>query len=79
MSYWKKALSIGLAAVMTASMLAGCGGSGGAARRRQHREGILQEPRLRRIIRLQRIFLPIQSQLFAGRMHGLLISWKADL
>ncbi len=27
MSYWKKALSIGLAAVMTASMLAGCGGS----------------------------------------------------
>ena len=32
MSYWKKALSIGLAAVMTASMLAGCGGSGGAAK-----------------------------------------------
>ena len=27
MSYWKKALSIGLAAVMTASMLAGCGGN----------------------------------------------------
>ena len=32
MSYWKKALSIGLAAVMTASMLAGCGGSGGTAK-----------------------------------------------
>ena len=54
MSYWKKALSIGLAAVMTASMLAGCSGKRTELqRRRQHREGILQEPRLRRIIRLQ--------------------------
>ena len=79
MSYWKKALSIGLAAVMTASMLAGCGGSGGAAKETAASGGYCQEPRLRRIIRLQRIFLPIQSQLFAGRMHGLLISWKADL
>ena len=61
MSYWKKALSIGLAAVMTASMLAGCGGSGGTAKETAASGG------------------DTAGTQFAGRMHGLLISWKADL
>lgn len=85
MSYWKKALSIGLAAVMTASMLAGCGGS--SKDTAQSGGGILRVHRLRilpvRMAMRQQIiqhpvkFPPILSQRCVGRTHGLPIFWKA--
>ena len=94
MSYWKKALSIGLAAVMTASMLAGCGSgnsdtkdkkdAAAATKIPRNREGIPRGHR-RQIRRKQQITEPlkilllIKSRLCAGQMHGLWISWKAAL
>lgn len=78
MSYWKKALSIGLAAVMTASDAAA------AIKIPRNREGIPRGHR-RQIRRNQQITEPlkilllIKSRLCAGQMHGLWISWKAAL